>query len=114
MLLAVHTPHLGGVLHRYRDDGVKLLSEALHQGVSNHAIGTREMRLAAWVNGSLVVPTQDRRSLRCLRLPAHGAATIHADAALEAPVEALFAWQRDGTPGVVALLRDGDVAWLAP
>jgi hypothetical protein len=113
MLLAVHTPHLGGVLHRYRDDGAKLQSEALHQGVSNHAIGTREMRLAAWVNGSLVVPTQDCRSLRCLRLPAHGTATIHADAALEAPVEALFAWQRDGTPGVVALLRDGDVAWLA-
>jgi hypothetical protein len=65
----VATPHIGGVLAflKYRD-GKLAMSQAV-PGYSNHAIGSRELRLSAIadVNGDgaadLAVPTADRKAL---------------------------------------------------
>ncbi|MEO6270821.1 MAG: hypothetical protein ABIP08_11005 [Lautropia sp.] len=46
-LFAVHTPHIGGVLHRYRDAGDRLVAERLMDDVSNHVIGRHELDISA-------------------------------------------------------------------
>ena len=46
-LFAVHTPHIGGVLHRYRDAGDRLAAERLMDGVTNHVIGRHELDISA-------------------------------------------------------------------
>jgi len=48
-LLAVHTPHIGGVLHRYRADGERLVGDAVAHDVTNHTIGHRDLDVSAWV-----------------------------------------------------------------
>ena len=50
-IVAVHTPHLGGVLHRYRREGERLTATRLLDGLSNHAIGSHELDVSAWVEG---------------------------------------------------------------
>lgn len=65
-ILAVHTPHIGGVLHEYRHDGERLTSRRLSGDVSTHRIGSRETDLAVWRGSLLVVPSQDGRRLRVL------------------------------------------------
>ena len=65
-LAAVHTPHIGGVLHVYQAAGERLTRQRLHADVSTHHIGTREVDLAAWVQGLLILPSQDGRQLRLL------------------------------------------------
>jgi hypothetical protein len=65
-LAAVHTPHIGGVLHVYQVDGERLTRRRLHGDVSTHRIGTREIDLAAWLQGLLMLPSQDGRQLRLL------------------------------------------------
>lgn len=62
-LVAVHTPHLGGVLHVYRQDGPHLRRRRLRADVSTHAIGSRELDLAVWLPGRLLLPSQDGRTL---------------------------------------------------
>ncbi|EHR71234.1 hypothetical protein BurJ1DRAFT_2401 [Burkholderiales bacterium JOSHI_001] len=76
-LVAVHTPHIGGVLHIYQPDGERLTRRRLHADVSTHRIGTREVDLAAWVQGLLILPSQDGRQLRLLN-PAAGWAEVKA------------------------------------
>jgi hypothetical protein len=63
-LTAVHTPHIGGVLHVYRVEGQRLSRRRLAADVSTHRIGTREIDLSAWVGERLVLPSQDGRRLR--------------------------------------------------
>ena len=63
-LMAVHTPHIGGVLDEYRLDGERLTSTTLVDDVTNHRLGTRELDLAVWRGTMLIVPSQDRRRLR--------------------------------------------------
>ena len=63
-LLAVHTPHIGGVLHVYRQDGQQLTRRRLMNDVSTHRIGSRETDLAVWLRGLLVLPSQDGWRLR--------------------------------------------------
>lgn len=63
-ILAVHTPHIGGVLYVYRQDGQRLSRRRLLADVSTHAIGSRETDLAVWLKGRLLLPSQDRRMLR--------------------------------------------------
>jgi hypothetical protein len=63
-LTAVHTPHIGGVLHVYRVEGQRLSRRRLATDVSTHRIGTREIDLSAWVGERLVLPSQDGRRLR--------------------------------------------------
>lgn len=65
-LAAVHTPHIGGVLHVYEPEGERLTRRRLHGDVSTHRIGTREIDLAAWLQGLLILPSQDGRQLRLL------------------------------------------------
>lgn len=108
-LLAVHTPHIGGVLHEYQAAGDQLTSRALAGGVSNHALGQRELDLAAWVGSLLLIPTQDRRHLRILD-PARGWAE-RSRVTLPSAVVASRALHRDRHPGCALLLEGGSVAW---
>jgi hypothetical protein len=109
-IVAVHTPHIGGVLHAYRADGAVLRAEQIRQGVSTHALGSRELDLAVWAGGSLLLPSQDRRTL--LRLdPASGWRETGA-VELPAAVIAARAWPIDRAPGAVLLLADGSVHWV--
>jgi hypothetical protein len=63
-LVAVHTPHIGGVLHVYRLEGQSLTRRRLQADVSTHAIGSRETDLAVWLQGRLLLPSQDGWRLR--------------------------------------------------
>jgi hypothetical protein len=63
-IAAVHTPHIGGVLHVYRQEGQALTRRRLQADVSTHAIGSRETDLAVWLQGRLLLPSQDGRRLR--------------------------------------------------
>ncbi len=72
-LAAVHTPHIGGVLHVYQAEGERLTRRRLHGDVSTHRIGTREIDLAAWLPGLLALPSQDGRQLRLFNPAAHWA-----------------------------------------
>lgn len=110
-LLAVNTPHLAGVLHRHEPQDSRLLSRVIARGISNHAIGQRELDVSAWVGSRWVVPAQDRQRLRVIDIDAPSPATAPAVTALAAPVSRLVPWQRDGQRGVVALLDDGSVWW---
>jgi hypothetical protein len=111
-LWAVHTPHLGGVVQRYRSDGDRLVGEGVGQGVSNHAIGERELDLSAWTPRSWVLPTQDRQRLRVFDLGSEAHMPRHRDVALAQPVVQLARWPRQGEDGVAVLHRDGSVSWL--
>lgn len=61
--LAVHTPHIGGVVHEYRQQGRELLATRWLDGVSNHTIGSRRLDLAAWLGPWLLMPDQRQRRL---------------------------------------------------
>ncbi len=56
---AVHTPHLGGVLHRYRAQGSALVAERMATGLTNHRLGARDLDISARVGPWLLLPTQD-------------------------------------------------------
>lgn len=56
---AVHTPHIGGVLQRYRAKGPALVSERMATGLSNHRLGKRDLDISARVGRWLLLPTQD-------------------------------------------------------
>ena len=65
-LLAVHTPHIGGILHVYQQEGRQLTRRRLLDDVSTHRIGSRELDISVWLRGLLVLPSQDGRRLRVL------------------------------------------------
>jgi hypothetical protein len=65
-LAAVHTPHIGGVLNVYQPKGERLTRRRLQGDVSTHRIRTREIDLSAWLQGLLMLPSQDGRQLRLL------------------------------------------------
>ncbi len=112
-LFAVHTPHIGGVLHHYRDAGDRLVAERLIDGVTNHVIGRHDLDISAWSGDWLVLPTQDRRALLGLAIAADGSITAQFHAGLRSPsgIRRLHAWQRSGEPGVAILSEDGSVEW---
>lgn len=110
-LLAVHTPHIGGVLHRYRTDGDRLAGDVVAQQVTNHEIGQRDLDVSAWFGSRWIVQAQDRRALRVFDLErANGQPR---EVPLGQPAVALQRWRRDGRDGVALLLQDGSVAWAA-
>ncbi len=104
-LVAVHTPHIGGVLHVYRLDGQGLSRRRLVADVSTHAIGSRETDLAAWVQGRLVLPSQEGRLLRVLDPSLDWAELFTVGLPGRATLTAALA---DGS-GVAVLLADGQV-----
>lgn len=65
-LWAVHTPHLGGVLHRYAAVGGALQPQQVAAGLTNHRLGDRELDLSARVGRWLLLPTQDRQGVRAV------------------------------------------------
>jgi hypothetical protein len=71
-LLVVLTPHVGGTLVAYRFTGSEFRRVYTIPGFSNHQIGSRAMRLGAFVdvNGDgipeVIVPSPDRRMLRAI------------------------------------------------
>ena len=112
-IVAVHTPHIGGILHRYRAAGKRLLAERLSAGVSNHVLGERELDISAWVGPWLVLPSQDRRRLHVFDADAAPAAALPPGVALPAPVRSLHRWALAGRTGVAVLMDDGAVGWWA-
>lgn len=118
-IAVVRTPHIGGMLMLYRwQDG--RLTEAYRQpGFSNHALGTRELGLAAIFDADgdgiadLAVPGADRRSLRVVSF-AGGmfrelARTAHATPIVSAIVAAPLA----SGAGLTYSLADGSTATTA-
>ncbi len=109
-LVAVHTPHIGGVLHEYQVDGITLRSRAIAQGVTNHRYGTRELDLATWTHGRLLVPAQDRRSLACFDVSQQWKTCPAVP--LPARVEVTAAWSWRSREGAVILLEDGQLLFV--
>ncbi len=109
-LMAIHTPHIGGVLHEYMADGDTLRTRFVGQGLTNHRNGTRELDLSVWVDDKLLVPTQDRRSLACFdaRRQWRPCAVVP----LPGPVTATTGWKLHYRPGAVVLLDDGQLLFV--
>lgn len=104
--LAVHTPHIGGVLHEYRQDGARLHATRLRDGVSNHLIGSRQLDLSAWHGQQLLVPDQARQ--RMLLLDGRAGWRPVREWALPSRVTATVTLGASG--GVAILHEDGTVA----
>ncbi|MEO6566127.1 MAG: hypothetical protein ABIO63_08830, partial [Casimicrobiaceae bacterium] len=109
-LMAVHTPHIRGVLHEYRGHGAAMQSRVIDHDVSNHRIGSRELDLAAWVDRKVVLPAQNRRSLRCL--DANDGWRACGSLTLPSPVTASVPIVKGGQSGVAALLEDGQIIFV--
>lgn len=107
-LLAVHTPRLGGVVHRCRADGARLGSHVVIANVTNHMIGRRDLDMSAWVGQVWAVPAQDRGSLRFLDFEIEGAIRIRHGTAPSGRVKC-----NSTQPGVAVLQQDGGVAWAS-
>lgn len=89
---AVHTPHIGGVLHRYQEKGKTLTPTKLWTGVSNHVIGSRTLTAVRLAPGLLLVPSQDQTRLVVLRCVAT-CSVLH-EWALDATVSSNVAFTR--------------------
>jgi len=104
-MLAVHTPHIGGVLHVYQQDGQRLSRRRLLNDVSTHRIGSRELDLSVWLRGLLVLPSQDGRRLRVLN-PASNWAEQQS---VPLPARVGMATALADGSGMVVLADDGQV-----
>lgn len=119
-IAAVLTPHIGGVLVLYRLAGRRLQPILARPGFSNHALGSRELGMAAVADvnddgiADLVLPNAARRTMMAIgfaqRRYVELAAVPHA-----APVVTnLVAAALDGRPGpeIAYALADGTVVVL--
>lgn len=102
-LLAVHTPHIGGVLYEYRLEAGQLKRRRIADDVSTHRIRTRELDLAVWVGSRLVLPSQDGLRLRVLDAEADWSELE--PVVLQAPV--VMTAQLAGSPGIAVLMAGG-------
>lgn len=109
-LAAVHTPHIGGVLHVYQLEGDRLTRRRLHTDVSTHHIGAREVDLAAWVQGLLVLPSQDGRQLRLFNPAADWAEVTE----VALPGRAMLTTAVPDTAALGLLLDGGQVVVVRP
>lgn len=103
--MAVHTPHLGGTLYEYRQDGNHLVGRAAGGDVSTHHIGSRELDLSVWLGQNLVVPDQEGRRLRVL----DGSAAWAEVASMPVPARVESTVGLPGNRTLAALLGDGRV-----
>ncbi len=95
----VVTPHIGGTLRIWTYGGPGRLTERAHAaGFSNHAIGSRQLGLAAALDvdsdgaTDIAVPAADRRALRIVNLAGqmlHDRAAVALPAAIAWPVGAI-------------------------
>jgi hypothetical protein len=67
-LWAVHTPHIGGVLHRYRAAGASLSAERVATGLTNHRLGARDLDVTARLGRWLLLPAQNWHQVRVVDL----------------------------------------------
>lgn len=102
-MVAVHTPHIGGILHEYQRDGERLLAQRLSADVCTHRIGSRETDLAVWLGPLLIGPSQDGRRLRAFDATA-GWSEV-ATAAL--PSRVVMSTRLAAGGGLVVLLEEG-------
>lgn len=109
-MMAVHTPHIGGVLHVYRLQPPGLVWRRLVGDVSTHAIGSRETDLAVWWQGRLWLPSQDGRQLRHLN-PGQDWAD---EGSLPLPARLVQATTAADGSAWVGLLADGRVLRVQP
>ncbi len=107
--LAVHTPHIGGVLHTYQQQGQQLVAGTLRSGVSNHRIGSRQLNLSAWHGQRLLIP--DQSGLRVLLLDGAIQWRVVGEYTLPSRVAAMVSLGDSGS--VAVLMDDGAVAVLA-
>lgn len=104
--LAVHTPHIGGVLHAYVREGDQLRPQRLRDGLSNHRIGSRELNLAVWSDSDwLWLP--DQSGQRLLALHARDRWKTHHEQAFKARIAATVSYAAGR--GLAVLLDDGQV-----
>ena len=111
-LLAVHTPHIGGVLHEYRAEGAALSARAVAEDVSNHRIGSRELDLSIWIGARLMLPAGDGTSLRCLDADAGWSPC--GSVPLGKAVIASAALSLRQRTGVAVLTPDGQLTFVVP
>jgi hypothetical protein len=104
-LAAVHTPHIGGVLHVYQLEGQQLTRRRLSNDVSTHRIGSRELDLSVWSQGLLILPSQDGKRLRVLNAAANWAE----GAVVPLPGRVTLTTALVGEAAMAALLDDGQV-----
>jgi len=103
--LAVHTPHIGGVLHEYRLSGDALTAHRFQGDVSNHRIGSRWLDMSTWLGPRLLIPDQSGRRLLLLDAAAEWRSV--GEQALSARVTATVALESPA--GAAVLLDDGSV-----
>lgn len=108
--MAVHTPHIGGKLHEYRQDGQHLVGSAAGGDFSTHHIGSREVDLSVWLGQHLVLPNQEGRRLRVL----DGRAAWTEVASVPLPARVVSTVSLPGNQTLAALLADGRVVVAGP
>lgn len=107
----VVTPHIGGTLIFYRYDGKKLIKLSGARDVSNHVIGSSEMRLSAVADvdsdgsSDLAVPSDDRETLKIFGFK-NNKLNLAATAALPAPIDKAIGLQTEGTKGFIVGLEN--------
>jgi hypothetical protein len=113
-IVAVVTPHIGGVLTLYELEGDRLVPRPVLEDVSNHAIGSADLRLHAVIdwNGDgvldIVVPDQSRRVLRFITLKGGVAVEIdQVDLGAEMIPPMLQRSWKGGAWEIVVRLQDG-------
>ena len=107
--MAVHTPHIGGLLHEYKLQGRQLLARRLRSGVSTHKLGSRVLDMGSWHEGRLLLPDQAGTTLLLLESRQDWASV--AEVALPSAVAATVALSTPGTAAV--LLANGQVLHLS-
>lgn len=109
-LLVVLTPHMGGTLVAYRLDPSGFQITHKIRGVSNHVIGSRAMRLGAFIDVNadgiqeVIVPSADRTVLRAISFSSSNPVDV-ARISLPAPVAGDFEFHPPYT--LVVPLEDG-------
>lgn len=109
-LLVVLTPHVGGTLVAYRMDPSGFRMTHKIGGVSNHAIGSRAMRLGAFIDVNadglreVIVPSADRTVLRAISFASSNPVDV-ARISLPSPAAGDFEFQPPYT--LVVPLEDG-------
>ena len=80
-LWAIHTPHIGGVLHLYRAAGASLTAERVATGLTNHRLGARDLDVTARMGRQLLLPSQNWKQVRVVNLDTKSiVSSIEADA----------------------------------